>query len=261
MKTYIIGNWKMNFTVGESSLYLHKLLSKVRAYRDLETIVAPSLVALQTLSLQTDRRKIKLACQNFFYKDFGSYTGEVSISQLRSLVDYAIVGHSERRYIFGETDKDIKKKVAAALRGGVTPILCIGETDSERSFGETVDVIRDQLLGGLSDVPKEDISKVLIAYEPVWAISGHGQPARLASPLDVADVLKLVRNILRETFGSKISEETPLLFGGSVRSLNAESYLSLRDCNGLLIGGASLIAPEFTDIIEIAKRVKNDRVI
>ena len=260
MKTFIIGNWKMNFTVGESSLYLHKLLTKVHSYRDIETIVAPSTVALQTLSLQTDRRKIKLACQNFYYKDFGAYTGEVSISQLRPLVDYAIVGHSERRYIFGETDKDIKMKVAAALRGGVTPILCVGETESERTFGETVDVIRDQVLGGLSDVSKEDITKVIIAYEPVWAISGHSKSAQIASPLDVSDALKLIRNILRETFGPKIAEETPLLFGGSVRSLNAESYLSLGDCDGLLIGGASLIASEFNDIIEIAKRVKNDRI-
>ena len=259
MKTYIVGNWKMNFTVGESSLYLHKLLGKIHSYRDIEVVVAPSLMALQSLSLQTDRRKIKLACQNFYYKDFGAYTGEVSVAQLRSLVDYAIVGHSERRYIFNETDKDIKMKVASALRGGLTPILCVGETESERTFGETVDVIRDQLLGGLSDVAKEDVSKVIVAYEPVWAISGHGKPARVASPLDVADALKIIRNILKETFGPKIASETPLLFGGSVRSLNAESYLSIGDCNGLLIGGASLIAPEFTDIIEIAKRVKSDR--
>ena len=260
MKTYIIGNWKMNFTVGESSLYLHKLLTKMRSARDLEVVVAPSLMALQSLSLQTDRRKIKLAAQNFFYRDFGAYTGEVSVSQLRSLVDYAIVGHSERRYIFKETDKDIRAKVAAALRNGLTPILCVGETESERTFGETADVLRDQLLGGLSDVPAEDLSRVLIAYEPVWAISGHGKPTRLASPLDVSDALQLLRKILKETYSKKVSEEAPLLFGGSVKSLNAESYLSLPDCNGLLIGGASLIAPEFLDIIEIAKRVKNDRV-
>ena len=188
MKTYIIGNWKMNFTVGEASLFLHKLLQKVHAYRDIEVVVAPSLVALQSLSLQVDRRKIKLACQNFCHHDFGAYTGEVSISQLRTLVDYAIVGHSERRYIFGETDKDIRAKVAAAIRGGLTPILCVGETESERTFGETADVIRDQVLGGLSEVSAEDLSKVIIAYEPVWAISGHGKPTRLASPLDVADV-------------------------------------------------------------------------
>ncbi|MBQ2638159.1 triose-phosphate isomerase [Candidatus Saccharibacteria bacterium] len=257
MKTYIIGNWKMNFTVGESSLFLHKLLQKVHGYRDIEVVVSPYLVALQSLSLQTDRRKIKLAAQTFYHRDFGAYTGEVSISQLRSLVDYVIVGHSERRCIFNESDKDIRAKVAAALRNGVTPILCIGETESERTFGETADVLRDQLLGGLSEVSAEDVSKCLIAYEPVWAISGHGKPAKIASPLDVKDAFTLIRNILKDTYGKTATADTPLLFGGSVKSTNAESYLLLDDCNGLLIGGASLIAPEFTDIIEIAKRVKD----
>ncbi|MBR2587426.1 triose-phosphate isomerase [Candidatus Saccharibacteria bacterium] len=258
MKTYIIGNWKMNFTVGESSLFLHKLLQKVPSYRDIETVVIPSLIAIQSLSLQTDRRKIKLGCQNFYHQDFGAYTGEVSIAQVRSLVDYAIVGHSERRYIFNESDKDIRAKVAAALRGGLTPILCIGETEAERKDGETADVLRDQLLGGLGDVSAEDISKVIVAYEPVWAISGHGK-ATVASPLDVKDAFKLIRKILKETYGKETAEETALLFGGSVKSTNAESYLLLDDCSGLLIGGASLIASEFTDIIEIAKRVKDER--
>ena len=257
MKTYIIGNWKMNFTVGESSLFLHKLLQKVHSYRDVEVVVSPSLIALQSLSLQTDRRKIKLATQNFYHRDIGAYTGEVSIAQLRSLVDYAIVGHSERRYIFNESDKEIRAKVAAALRGGLTPILCIGETDVERSNGETADVLRDQLLGGLSDVSAEDISKCIIAYEPVWAISGHDKAAKIASPLDVKDAFALIRKILKETYNKETAADTPLLFGGSVKSTNAESYLLLEDCNGLLIGGASLIASEFTDKIEIAKRVKD----
>lgn len=258
MKTYIVGNWKMNFTVGESSLYLHKLISKTHAARGLEVVVAPSMMALQTLSLQTDRRKIKLAAQNFYHQDFGAYTGEVSIAQIRSLVDYALVGHSERRYIFRETDKDIKLKVAAAIRSGVTPILCVGETESERTFGETPDVLRDQVLGGLMDVAKEDLKKVIIAYEPVWAIGGHGS-TKVASPLDVKDAFLVIREALRGTYGKSNAEEVPLLFGGSVKSLNAESYLLTHGCNGLLIGGASLIAPEFLDIIEVAKRVKNDQ--
>ena len=117
----------MNLTVGESSLYLHKLLTKLHAYRDIEVVVAPSMIALQPLSLQVDRRKIKLACQNVFYKDYGAYTGEVSVAQVRSLANYVLVGHSERRYIFKETDQDIKRKVAAVLRAGMTPVLCIGE--------------------------------------------------------------------------------------------------------------------------------------
>ena len=122
----------MNFTVGESSLYLNKLLTKVHSYRDIEVIVAPSLVALQTLSLQTDRRKIKLACQNFYHKDFGAFTGEVSVSQLRSLVNYAIVGHSERRTYHRETDAEVKAKALAGRRAGLAAIVCVGETREQR---------------------------------------------------------------------------------------------------------------------------------
>ena len=163
MKTYIVGNWKMNLTVGESSIYLHKLLKRLKQSRGIEVIIAPSLIALQSLSLQIDRHKMKLATQNFYHQDYGAYTGEVSISQLRSLVDYAIVGHSERRYVFHESDKDIRAKMAAAIRNGVTPILCIGETATEKDFGETEDVIKDQLFGGLSDISAEDLKKVIIA--------------------------------------------------------------------------------------------------
>ena len=125
MKTYIVGNWKMNLNIGESSLYLHKLLKKLKSARGIEVVIAPTTIALQPLSLQIDRRRLKLAAQNFYYRDFGAFTGETSIASLKGLVDYAIVGHSERRNIFGETDKDIRNKVAAAIRNGITPILCI----------------------------------------------------------------------------------------------------------------------------------------
>lgn len=255
MKTYIVGNWKMNFTVGEASLFLHKLLQRVRDYRGMEVVVAPSTVALQPLSLQIDRRKIKLAAQNAYFRDFGAYTGETSISQVKSLVDFIIIGHSERRYIFGETDKTIREKVAAAIRNGITPILCIGETAEERKNDETTDVIRDELLGGLSEVSTEDLDKVIIAYEPVWAISST-KSAKLADPEDVATSLALIRKLLKKTYSDKIAEEIPILYGGSVDPDNVVAYLSLEDCNGLLIGGASLIAPQFIDIIEIAKQVK-----
>ncbi len=167
MKTYIVGNWKLNFNVGESSIYLHKLQKNLPNYRDIEVVVAPSLVALQPLSLQIDRHKMKLAAQNAFYRDYGAFTGEVSFAQLKGLVDYVIIGHSERRHIFGEDDKMVGKKVAAALRNKLTPILCIGETESERAFGETADVIRDQLTGGLSEVSDDMLGRVIMAYAPV----------------------------------------------------------------------------------------------
>lgn len=255
MKTYVVGNWKLNFTVGESSIYLHKLMKALPVHRGMEVVVAPSMIALQTLSLQADRHKIRLAAQNGFYRDYGAFTGETSFSQLRGIVDYAIIGHSERRYIFGEDEKFIQKKVAAAIRNKITPILCIGETESERAFGETADVIRDQLAGGLSLVGDDELDKIVIAYEPVWAISSV-KSAKLATPDEVAEVVRLIRGALREIYGKDVAENVPVLFGGSVNASNAGSYLTVPGVNGLLIGGASLILGEFVDIIEIAKRVR-----
>ena len=255
MKTYVVGNWKLNFTVGEASIYLHKLLKAMPNYRDMEVVVAPSLIALQPLSLQVDRHKMKLAAQNGFYRDYGAFTGEVSFSQLRGIVDYAIIGHSERRYILREDDKMIAKKVAASVRNKIKPILCIGETESERAFGETKDVIRDQLLGGLSEIGDDMVEKVIIAYEPVWAISS-GKEAKLASPDEISEVVKLIRKILTDTYGKKVAENVPVLFGGSVNPSNAGGYLTVPGVNGLLVGGASLILSEFIDIIETAKRVR-----
>ena len=253
-KTYIVGNWKMNLNVGESSIYLHKLLKRLKIARGLEVIIAPTTLALQPLSLQIDRKRLKLAAQNFYYQDFGAYTGETSISALKGVADYAIVGHSERRNIFRETDKDIRNKVAAAIRNGITPILCIGETESEKTFGETKDVIRDQLLGGLSEVSTEDLKKVIIAYEPVWAISST-KGARLANPDDIAESIKIIKDQLSALYGKKAVEDIPILYGGSVNPSNAGAYLTIPGVNGLLIGGSSLIADHFIDIIDIAKRV------
>ena len=254
MKTYIVGNWKLNFTVGEASIYLHKLLKAMSNYRDIDVIVAPSTIALQPLSLQIDRHKMKLAAQNGFYRDYGAFTGETSFSQLRGIADYAIIGHSERRYIFREDDKMVAKKVGAAIRNKITPILCIGETESERTFGETADVIRDQLSGGLSEVGDDDIDKVIIAYEPVWAISS-AKSAKLATPDEVADAVALIRKTLKDLYG-KAGENVPVLFGGSVNPSNAGAYLTVPGVNGLLIGGSSLILSEFVDIIETAKRIR-----
>lgn len=256
MKTYVVGNWKMNFTVGEASIYLNKIERKLPTYRDIEVVIAPPMVALQSLSLQIDRHKMKLASQNGFYRDFGAYTGETSFSQLRGLVDYAIIGHSERRYIMGEDDKMIAKKVEAAVRNKIVPILCVGETESERAFGETADVLRDQVMGGLREVSEEDIDKVIIAYEPVWAISSV-KAAKLALPDEVTDAVKFIRNALDELYGKKVMENMPILFGGSVNPSNAGAYLTVPGVNGVLMGGSSLILSEFIDIIDVAKRVRS----
>lgn len=256
MKTYIVGNWKMNFAVGESSVYLHKLQQKIRAYRDVEVVVAPSLTALQPLSLQIDRRKMRLAAQTANPHDFGAYTGEVSFTQLRGLVDYCLIGHSERRHVFHQDDKDIRMSVAAAIRNQITPILCVGETETEHTFGETRDVLRDQILGGLSEVSREDINKVIIAYEPVWAISTTID-AHLASPDDIADTVAFIRELLCKTYGVEAAENIAVLYGGSVNPSNAGAYLTVPGVNGLLVGSASLVADQFLEITETAKKVRD----
>lgn len=246
----------MNFSVGESSVYLHKLQQKVRQYRNIEVVVAPSTIALQPLSLQVDRKKLRLAAQSANPHDFGAYTGEISFTQLRGIVDYCIVGHSERRQLFHASDKDIRASVAAALRNQITPILCIGETETEHTFGETYDVIRDQLLGGLSEVSTEDVSKVIIAYEPIWAISTT-TGAHLASPDEISEITQFIRRSLSDTYGAATAEEIPVLYGGSVNPSNAGAYLTIPGVNGVLVGGSSLIADQFVDIVEIAKKVQD----
>ena len=257
MKTYVMGNWKMNLTVGDSSIYLQRLLRKIKPSRGLEIIIAPSAISLPSLSLQLERNKskIKLAAQNFYQKDFGAYTGEISIAQLRGVVSYALIGHSERRFIFGETNKDISQKVAAAIRSGITPILCIGETENQLNFGETIDVLRDELLGGLSEIDTEDVKKCLIAYEPVWAISTSKQ-ARPATPDEIAASIQLIKEQLIDIYGKETAEEIPLLYGGSVNPNNAGAYLTIPGINGVIVGESSLISDNFNEIIETAKRVR-----
>ena len=257
MKTYVMGNWKMNLTVGDSSIYLQRLLKKIKPSRGLEIIIAPSVISLPSLSLQLERNKskIKLAAQNFYQKDFGAYTGEISIAQLRGVVSYALIGHSERRFIFGETNKDISQKVAAAIRSGITPILCIGETENQLNFGETIDVLRDELLGGLSEIDTEDVKKCLIAYEPVWAISTSKQ-ARPATPDEIAASIQLIKEQLIDIYGKETAEEIPLLYGGSVNPNNAGAYLTIPGINGVIVGESSLISDNFNEIIETAKRVR-----
>jgi triosephosphate isomerase len=257
-KKYIIANWKMNFTPGESSLYLQRLKNRIPAQRSIQIVLAPSTVSLQPLSLQVDRRQFKLAAQNFYWRDYGAYTGETSVSQIRTFVDYGIVGHSERRYVFNESEEDIAQKVAAALRNGLTPILCIGETALERKDGETAATIYRQLTNGLHEISKEDISKVIIAYEPVWAISSN-KNAKPAKPADIDEAAAFIRSHISKLYGKQAGDDISILYGGSVNADTAGGYLDLQGIDGLLIGGASLIADTFCAIVETAKEKFNER--
>lgn len=247
-KKLIIGNWKMNLNVHEASLYLHKLSQVVKTHRDVEVILAPTMLGLQTLNLQVNHRQFKLAAQNFYWRDHGAFTGEVSATQLNGLVKYGLVGHSERRHVFGETDKETRAKVQAALRNHIRPILCIGETAGERAMHETNDILHDQLVGGLANVTSDELESVVIAYEPVWAI-GTGNNA---TAQDVAEATQTIRSQLKHLYGARAAERVNVLYGGSVTADSAADYLALPDVDGLLVGGASLDANAFNTIIEKA---------
>ncbi|MFZ2545120.1 MAG: triose-phosphate isomerase [Candidatus Saccharimonadales bacterium] len=247
-KKLIVGNWKMNLGIHEASIFVHKIAQAISVHRDVEVVLAPTFLALQPISLQIDRRQFKLSSQNLYWRDDGPFTGEVSATQLRGLVDYAIIGHSERRHVFHEHDKDIRNKVQAALRNDIKPILCIGETAHQRSDGETNDVIHDQLLGGLANVTSEEFGRIVIAYEPVWAI-GTGNSA---TPDDVKKAIHMIRRQIMHLYGKQASEEVIVLYGGSVNALNGSTYLNIEGVNGLLIGGASLNEREFSTIVAAA---------
>ena len=251
-KTLIVANWKMHYTVHEASVYLHTLAGKVKNHNSVEAVLAPSMLCLQSLSLQVNHRQFKLAAQNLYSRDEGAYTGEVSAHQLRGLVQYAIIGHSERRHIFLEHDKDIRAKVQAAIRHDITPILCVGETAQEKANKETAGVLHDQIVGGLANLTAEEVATIVIAYEPVWAI-GTGD---MAAPQDVAHAAKLIRRQIAHLYGQTTANGVRVLYGGSVDATNAESYVATAGINGLLVGGASLRSDEFSHIIEIAHKVQ-----
>lgn len=252
-KKLVIANWKMNLNVHESSLFLYDLSQKITAHRNMEIVLAPSTFTLQSLSLQVNHRQFKLAAQNFYWRDHGAFTGEVAISQLRGIVQYALVGHSERRHIFNETDKDVRAKVAAAIRNDIRPVLCIGENSDERNHGETNLVISDQLIGGLANVSSEDIEKVVIAYEPVWAI-GTGVNAM---PEDVRKAVRVIRRQISELYGQKVGKSIQVIYGGSIQPETAGDYAEMREIDGMLIGGASLSANKFSQIVEkVYKSIK-----
>jgi triosephosphate isomerase len=249
-KLLLVANWKMNLNVSQASLYVHRLQERTRTHRNLEVVLAPSMLALQPLSMQIDRRKIRLAAQNAYYQDEGAFTGEVSFTMLQELVHYVIVGHSERRIYFHEDLPMIREKVAAAIRNGISPILCVGETQQERREGQTRRVLHDQVTTALSNLTSDDVAKVVIAYEPVWAITTFG--GKLAKPDEISTAIAYIRYQVRELYGEKAAETMRILNGGSVDETTISGYLATEGCDGALIGHASVNPYHFSSIIEAA---------
>jgi len=255
MKTLIVGNWKMHLNTHDASLLVKRLNDHIKTQRSVEVVLAPNMLVLQPISLEVDRRKFGMAAQNAYSVDEGAYTGEVSFTMLRDLVDYVIVGHSERRIYFDESNDAIRDKIQAAVRNEISPILCVGETKQEKLQGETRRVIHDQVTTALANLTSEEIDKVVIAYEPVWAISTfQGEQAK---PSDIEPIFELIRNIVADLYGHLVAENLRLLYGGSVTADTVSGYLKVPGCNGALVGGASINYKEFSGIVEQAYALKN----
>jgi triosephosphate isomerase (TIM) len=253
-KTLLVANWKMHLNTSQASLLIHRLQERTRIHRGIEVVLAPSLLTLQPLSLQIDRRKFRLAAQNAYHQDEGAFTGEVSFTMLHDLVHYVIVGHSERRIHFGETLPMIRDKVEAAVRNEIMPILCVGETQQDRKDGHTRQVLHDQVTTALSNLTSRDVANVVITYEPVWAI-GAGNPAK---PAQIQEAVAFIRHQVKELYGDRVAGEIRVLYGGSVDAEFVSGMLSLEGVDGLLVGGASLNPYRFADIIEAAYRLKHE---
>lgn len=249
----IVGNWKMHLNAAQASLLVHRLQERIKIYRNIEVVLAPSMLVLQPLSLQIDRRKFRLSAQNAYHKDEGAFTGEVSFTMLRDLAHYCIIGHSERRMYFEESLDLIRDKVAACVRNDITPILCVGETHAERHAGETKRVIHDQIVTALSNLTAHEVGDMVIAYEPVWAISTFG--GELAKPTQVKEVLDLIRQQVADLYGRKAAKNIRILYGGSVDDQIARGYLEIEGCDGVLVGGASINYHKFSGIVNSAYKM------
>lgn len=249
-KTVIAGNWKMNKNLSEAVELVSELKNLVSdTTPNCDIIVCPPFTNLETVGTIIKDSPIKLGAQNMYFEKSGAFTGEISADMLKSVdVEYVILGHSERRAIFGESDETINKKIKFALESGLKPIFCIGETLEERENGIMKDVIERQVKNGLSNVTKEEMKNIIVAYEPVWAI-GTG---KTATPEQAQEVHAFVRGILSGLFDEETAQNTTIQYGGSVKPENAKSLLSQPDIDGALVGGACLKADSFFGIIQSA---------
>ncbi len=251
-KKIVIANWKMHLNASQASLLLHRLQERIRIHREVEVVIAPSMLVLQPLSVQIDRRKFRLAAQNAYHQDKGAFTGEVSFTMLQDLAHYVIIGHSERRIYFNENLDIVSKKVSACVRNGITPILCVGETKQERKLGEAKRVIHDQIYTALSGLTTSEVSNMIIAYEPVWAISTFG--GEVATPAQVGRVLEFIRMQVEELYGKQAAKKIRIIYGGSVDDKTVGGFLQIEQCDGVLVGNASLNYIKFAGIVDEAYR-------
>jgi triosephosphate isomerase len=243
----IAGNWKMYKTPDEAAETAQQLVRGVGSVTDVDIMIAPTFIALAAVYAAIKNSPIALGAQNLYWQDEGAYTGEISAPMLKSAgCRYCIIGHSERRQYFAETDETVNKKIKAAIKAGLQPILCVGETEKERESGQTLSILDKQIKKGLEGLVLEQLDLLIIAYEPVWAI-GTG---KTATDDQAQEVHQFIRSLVKNNFGQALSDSIRILYGGSVKPDNITSLMAMPDIDGALVGGASLSAESFRKIVK-----------
>ncbi|MFH1422746.1 MAG: triose-phosphate isomerase [Planctomycetota bacterium] len=249
-KAVIVGNWKMNTDLAGATSLAKELTQLLSDISEAEVGICPPFCFLHPIAKILEGTKINLGAQAVFYEESGAFTGEVSAAMLASIpVKYVIIGHSERRQIFGETDEIVNKKLIAVLKNKLTPIVCCGETLEEREENKAKEVIKKQITSGFANISTDDIIKCIIAYEPIWAI-GTG---KTASPETAAETHKFIRNIISDKFGKESAERIRIQYGGSVKPENIDMLMAEEEIDGALVGGASLTSKSFERIVRFKK--------
>lgn len=243
-KPIIAGNWKMHKTIKEALEFVNEVKDKVNSDK-VEAVICAPFTLLKDLKEATKGTNIKIGAQNMHFEEKGAFTGEVSPLMLKEVdMDYVVIGHSERRQYFNETDETVNKKVLKALEVGIDPILCVGETLEQREAGKTKDVCRVQVEKALENVLKDDLAKVVVAYEPIWAI-GTG---KTATAEDANDVISYIREVIKGLYG-ELANEVRIQYGGSVKPSNVAEIMGQSDIDGALVGGASLASNDYLDLV------------
>lgn len=250
-KPMVAGNWKMNKTVEQARELVAQLLPDLQAFHSVERVICPPFTSLLPICAMLKGTDIGLGAQNMHWEANGAFTGEVSAAMVKEFCQYVIIGHSERRAYFGETDEVVNKKLRAACAVSLTPIVCVGETLVEFEAGQTENVLTRQIITGLAGLPTEQAQGIVIAYEPVWAI-GTGKAATGTGANEV--IARAIRKNLEKLYGNIISQQIRVLYGGSVTAENAAEFFGQAEIDGALVGGASLKIPGFLDIVQAAAR-------
>jgi len=249
----IAGNWKMNTTISEAVALVNEMKGGLESVTGVDKLICPPFVSLTTVAEIIKGSSVKLGAQNVFYEEKGAYTGEISPLMLAGLCEYVIIGHSERRQYFAETGEITNKKIKAAVKAKLKPILCVGENLKENESGKTEQVITDELKAGLAGI--DSINSFVIAYEPIWAIgTGKAATAKQAN-----DTISLIRRYLAGIYGNETGESVRILYGGSVNPDNVADYMRESDIDGALVGGASLRPAQFVSITKQSSEVKSGK--